>query len=596
MNRQLSAHDTTLNNLKKEAKRWLKSLRANDPEARERLLRAFPNAPAQPTLRDVQRALALEHGLEAWTALKTQLQAGALESSRKAELADLLLENACADPVLAGGPAAHAGRSRAALRILTHAPGIAFHSIHTAVVCGDLELVKRILKERPEAATEPGGPLRRREVRQREKLWTPLLHLCYGRLPTPAAGDNAVAIARLLLDNGADPNDHFEVGSPQNRYTALCGVAGEGEDDAPPHPQREALMELLLDRGAEPYDIQLFYNMHFHGDILWMMQLIYEAALRAGRQADWNDPNWSMINMGGLGFGARYFLNIAVTNNDLELAEWLLNHGASPNADPPRHSKGSRRTLYQEAMRRGFTAPRLTAPRLTMMSELLERFGATPSAPEPLAGEHAFTAACLRLDHESVSSYVAEHPEYLRSPAAMFEAVSQDRVDVVECLIDLGVSIEIEDEHKQRPLHVAASSDSLRVAAFLIERGAEIDPVESNWGATPLGFANYGQKTAMIELLGRASSNIWELTSAGQIERLRELLTAQPELANVGEDTNTPLMWLPDDEVRAIEIVKLLLRHGADPAIRNKEGKSAADCAERRGLYAAAELLRLRAK
>jgi len=317
-----------------------------------------------------------------------------------------------------------------------------------------------------------------------------------------------------------------------------------------------------------------------------MIKLIYEASVRAGRQADWKDTSWSMINMGGLGSGARYLLNIAVTKNDLELAEWLLTHGASPNAAPPQHSKGSGRSLYQEAMRHGFTK----------MAELLERCGATPSAPEPLAGEQAFTGACLRLDHEAVSSYLAEHPEYLRSPAAMFEAVSRDRVDVVEFLIDLGVSIEIEDEYKQRPLHIAASNNSLRVAALLIERGAEIDPVESNWGATPLGFANYGQKTAMIELLGRVSSNVWELTSCGQVERLRDLLSAQPALAKAGGENNTLLMWLPDDEAQAMEVAKLLLASGADPTIRNKEGMTAADCAEKRGLYAAAELLRSKAK
>ena len=35
-----------LDGLKKEAKRWLKALRANEPEARARLDRAYPNAPA----------------------------------------------------------------------------------------------------------------------------------------------------------------------------------------------------------------------------------------------------------------------------------------------------------------------------------------------------------------------------------------------------------------------------------------------------------------------------------------------------------------------------------------------------------------------
>jgi hypothetical protein len=64
---------TTLENLKREAKRWLKALRANDEEARARLLRVLPSAPDQPTLHDVQHALALEHGLPGWTALKHRL-------------------------------------------------------------------------------------------------------------------------------------------------------------------------------------------------------------------------------------------------------------------------------------------------------------------------------------------------------------------------------------------------------------------------------------------------------------------------------------------------------------------------------------------
>src|SRR6185295_13874242 len=156
-----------------------------------------------------------------------------------------------------------------------------------------------------------------------------------GRLPTAAASDNAVAIARLLLDHGANPNDYFEVGSFPCRYTTLCGVAGEGEDDGPPHPQREPLARLLLEAGAEPYDIQVLYNTHFHGDMLWLVKLIYEFSMKAGRQSDWQDSNWSMLNMGGYGCGARYLLDIAVGKNNLELSEWLLGRGANPNAPPP---------------------------------------------------------------------------------------------------------------------------------------------------------------------------------------------------------------------------------------------------------------------
>jgi hypothetical protein len=65
---------TSLENLKKQAKRWLKELRANHPDARARFERASPNAPVTPVLRDVQYALAREYGHESWLALKKALQ------------------------------------------------------------------------------------------------------------------------------------------------------------------------------------------------------------------------------------------------------------------------------------------------------------------------------------------------------------------------------------------------------------------------------------------------------------------------------------------------------------------------------------------
>ena len=502
-------------------------------------------------------------------------------NKQQAELVDLFLEYACADPILNNGPAAHARRERAALRILKRHPEIARHSIHTAVVCGDLEEVERILKDRPEAATEPGGPQRRRHLSRNEKLWTPLLHLCYGRLPLPAAGDNAVAVARALLDHGADPNDYFEVGSHPCRYTTLCGVAGEGEDDGPPHPQKEALARLLLERGAEPYDLQLQYNTHFHSDILWILKLTYEFSVKAGRQADWDDPNWSMLDNGGFGCGARYLLGNAVQKNNLELAEWSLTHGASPNAPPSPHPRVSKLPLHEEALRRGFTE----------MADLLVRYGARPSE-FVLEGVEAFTAACFRLNREEARKQLAEHPEYLLSPEPIFAAARRDRADVVEFLLDLGMSIEIEDAQKQRPLHEAAAHDSLRVAELLIERGAEIEPVETNWNNTPLDHAMYGNLSRMTWFLSRFTSDVFRLAWIGNIERLREVLSEEPALAKAIDDGNTPLMWLTDDEARAMEIVELLAAQGADATIKNKEGMTAADCAEKRGLYDAAALLR----
>jgi len=53
-----------LESLKKEAKRWLDAVQAGDTAARDRLRQSYPDAPAEPGLRDVQHALAREHGFD----------------------------------------------------------------------------------------------------------------------------------------------------------------------------------------------------------------------------------------------------------------------------------------------------------------------------------------------------------------------------------------------------------------------------------------------------------------------------------------------------------------------------------------------------
>ena len=125
----------------------------------------------------------------------------------------------------------------------------------------------------------------------------------------------------------------------------------------------------------------------------------------------------------------------------------------------------------------------------------------------------------------------------------------------------------------------------MNVAKLLIERGAEIDPTENAFDATPMGWAAHDDHVEMIELLSRFSRNVWSLAFGGYIDRLREILAAEPDLAKaVTKDGITPLWWLPDDEAKALEIVDLFLSCGADPAIRSKEGKTAADWALKRGM------------
>jgi hypothetical protein len=570
MSRQLTTA-STLENLKREAKRWLKALRAKDDGARTRLERAHPSAPAQPALRDVQHALAREHGFEGWTALTQSVQklrGDVVIAHDRAELAAWFVQNACPDHSVRGGRA-HLWAVQTASRILEKHPEVARDSFQTAIITGDVEEVARRLRERPQLAGEKGGP----------KGWEPLLYLAFTRLPLAAVRDNAVAIARSLLDHGADPNAHFMAGD--SVYTPFVGVVGEGEEDRPAHPRRDELARLLLERDAEPYDIQVLYNIHFHGDALWFMSLIHEHAVRRGRARDWDDPSWRMLDMGGYGTGARYLLSMAIQHNDLALARWLLEHGADPNAPPARGKRLSKRSLYADASVKG----------LGEMAELLRRFGARIEAAV-LTDEEQFAAACVG-DLALARELLRRHQEFLRSPRAMALAIEHDRVDAVRFLLDAGMSPDIPDPENgnQRPLHVAAFRDSPDSAALLIERGAEIDAKENTHDATPIGFASYGQKARMIDLLSLVSTNVWVLTLEGKVDRLREVLRAEPTRARVQEDGWTPLMWLPADETRALEIATLLLAHGADPRSRNGDGDTAADIARRRALDNVTDLL-----
>ena len=74
--RHISA-STSLDTLKKEAKRWLKALRDSDAQAVARFKAVCPAGSEHPVLRDVQHALAREHGFDGWRALKQAVEAAA---------------------------------------------------------------------------------------------------------------------------------------------------------------------------------------------------------------------------------------------------------------------------------------------------------------------------------------------------------------------------------------------------------------------------------------------------------------------------------------------------------------------------------------
>ena len=560
-----------LNSLRKEAKFWLKQVRSNHSGFTKRLRLAYPDAPANPTLRDIQHALARELGYESWKALQAGLHQRARVGGSPASPGDpasSFLEFACWDHFV-HGRGDYRAREAAAMRFLDSHPDIPASSIYAAVVCGDLARVERFLDTQPSLATQKGG------VRH----WEPLLYLTYARLPLASLRENAVAIAQLLLDRGANPNAYYMAG--HSVYGALVGVAGDGEQDAPTHPARDELYRLLLARGAEPYDIQVLYNTHFRGDVMWWLTLTWDYSVAAGRQQDWADPELPIFDMGGYGTGARFLLWLAIRKNDRALAEWLLTRGANPNAAPPRAKNLPQMTLYRYALLEGADE----------IAQLLRRHGA---APEEVVDDRmeAFIRACIRQDRDTVAAMARRQPEFVNTHHLLFEAAKRNRADVVLLLLDLGTPVNVQDGSRRTALHEAAAGDARDVARLLLERGADPDVRESAYHATALGFAAHYDHRAMIDLLTPFSRDIWCLAREGKVERLREVLSNEPERAHqVAPNGRTPLWWLPDEEGTAIQVVELLLAAGADPAVKAKDGTTAADSARALGLSRVAQRL-----
>ena len=364
-----------------------------DPEALTRPFGAratCPDAPNRWWPRPDQTPLAWAVERQKTEAVRVLTELGVDRGAHeRATLAARFLRFACWDHYT-HGKGDHRMYDRAAARLLEQHPEIARVNLYTAIVCGELEHVQQLLAERPEAATEPGGV----------RGWAPILYLAFTRFTHARTTENAEAIARLLLDRGADPNVFYKAGDAN--YTALVGVAGEGEQDSPRQPQANALFQLLLERGAEPFDIQVLYNTHFSCDMIWWLDLVYDHTIKQGKKAAWDDPNWSMLDMGGYGPGSYFILNAALERNKLTLAEWVLSHGGGAHGHTSTHPKFKPRlTLYERAVLEG----------LGEMAALLARHGA-PTTMSALDDEGEFIVSCFRMDRNTVRALLDRHPEY----------------------------------------------------------------------------------------------------------------------------------------------------------------------------------------
>src|SRR6185312_6392998 len=249
-------------NLRKQAKFLYKSLQANEPQAIARLQEFHPRpdrALQSISLHASQLIIARSYGFASWPKLKRHLDEVKQhfwqvpqEPEGPEPDADRFMRLACLT-YLDDRPR----RREQAREMLAANLSIAHANIYAASTAGDVATVRAMLAENPSLANLKGGP----------NHWEPLLYVAYSRLNSEAAGHSTLAVARLLLAHGADPNTGF-LWDGRYVFTALTGAFGEGESGPihqPEHQYCYPLAKLLLEAGADPNDSQTLYNRMFTG-------------------------------------------------------------------------------------------------------------------------------------------------------------------------------------------------------------------------------------------------------------------------------------------------------------------------------------------
>jgi ankyrin repeat protein len=482
------AANTTLETVKKEAKRFLKAVRSGDLDARSRVVAYFADVSAI-GLQDVHLILAREHGFRSWSQLKAHLQSKSI-TAVTGSLPDRILSLAMVS-YFADVPA-DPTRFAAAKTLLGQHPELAEDSIYMAATLGDAAGVTKWLGKMPELLDQKGGPFK----------WPPLLYAAYARIPDRSS----LPAGRSLIEAGANPNAFF-MDDGQYRFTALTGVFGEGEAGKvrqPAHPDYTEFAKLLLDAGAEANDSQALYNRMFEPDET-CLRLLLKYGLTATDKNNWlarEDGN--LIENSQTVFD--YQLAWALQNRMPERVRLLVEHGASVE----RAVKG--RSPYEWALLGGDGA----------LAEYLLDHGASAVDLQP--EDQAYLqivdlSAPLERVLEKIQQTTTIEAIQRKHRTMMHDAAGANETSKVLRMLRLG--FDPNAMTSRTSLHEAALHGHIDMAQTLIENGALTTLRDPHHYAPPIGWAEYNGHTEMVEFLSRHSLDVFAAAAFGQIDQLQ---------------------------------------------------------------------------
>jgi ankyrin repeat protein len=176
--------------------------------------------------------------------------------------------------------------------------------------------------------------------------------------------------------------------------------------------------------------------------------------------------------------------------------------------------------------------------------------------------------AALVLSAVAVLLWLAADQRRQGRERDFLSAASQGNVAKLNELVDkVNVDARL-SEDGETALHRAASRGHLRAVALLLDRGAKVDATDGE-DVTPLILASYRGQTDVVKLL-------LERGAAVNAREKRNGLSSLSHAVGRGEK----------------ELVSVLLAHGADPLLKDADGRTALERAEANGASEIVALLK----
>jgi ankyrin repeat protein len=399
---------------------------------------------------------------------------------------------------------------------------------------------------------------------------TPLHQVSYGKSNSQ---EHAVGIARLLLERGADVNAR-----QKDMTTPLHSAAFKG---------RLEIAQLLLDHGAnaktETEDRETVLHFVSRGEYDSQEQGVGIARLLLKHGVDIHAKN-------------KYHdtaLSSAVFNESLEIVRLLLDHGADPNVgnesdqgSTPLHQVSYGKSNSQE---HGVGIARL----------LLER-GADVNARKkdmttPLhsaAFKGRLEIAQLLLDHGANAKAENESRSTVLHVVSAGEYDSQEQgVGIARLLLKHGVDLHAQNKYHYTALSSAVFNESLEIVRLLLDHGADPNVESDSVGSTPLHQVSYGKSNSqelgvditrlLLERGADVNARRKDMTTPlhlaafkGRLEIAQLLLDHGANAKAEDEDRGTVLHAVSlgkfDSQEQGVGIARLLLKHGVDIYAKNK--------------------------